>query len=34
VKIVLPDRPDAELQSFMTGWGQGQGQDPRRKAEA
>ena len=34
VKIVLPDGPDPELESFMAGWRQGQGQDPRRKAEA
>jgi len=34
VRIVLPDRPDPELESFMAGWRQGQGQDPRRKAEA
>jgi len=34
VKIVLPDRPDPELESFMTGWRQGQGHDPRRTAEA
>jgi hypothetical protein len=31
---VLPDRPDPQLESFMTGWRQGQGEDPRRKAEA
>lgn len=34
VKIVLPDGPDPELESFMAGWRQGQRQDPRRKAEA
>ena len=34
VKIVLPERPDPELESFMSGWRQGQGHDPRRTAEA
>ena len=33
IKVMLPDRPDPELERFMASWAAGQGHDPRRKAE-
>ncbi|SMF60786.1 DnaJ-class molecular chaperone with C-terminal Zn finger domain [Tistlia consotensis] len=32
LKVVLPEKPDAELQRFMESWGKEHGYDPRKKA--
>ena len=32
LKVVLPDKPDEELKSFVEGWAKGRDDDPRRKA--
>ena len=32
LKVVLPDKPDEELKSFVEGWAKAQDYDPRRKA--
>ena len=32
LKVVLPDKPDEDLKSFVEGWAETHGYDPRRKA--
>jgi DnaJ-class molecular chaperone len=34
LKVVLPEKPDAELEAFVTGWGGGKTYNPRRGMEA
>jgi DnaJ-class molecular chaperone len=33
LKVVLPDKPDAELEEFITRWSKAQAYDPRRAME-
>jgi DnaJ-class molecular chaperone len=33
LRIVLPDRPDAELEAFAAGWAAGKAHDPRKGME-
>ena len=33
LNVVLPDRPDPELEAFVQRWPAGEGQDPRRHLE-
>ena len=33
LRVVLPEKPDAELSDFLTGWADGHGYDPRAGME-